>query len=72
MGVITLSTFNKVKEMKMKFIDPDQIMSAVLALIILGIGVFATFTVFGSIPTTVPIGVGVRTGNGTLGPASPG
>jgi len=61
-----------VKEMKMKFIDPDQIFSAVLALIILGVGVFATFVVFGSIPTTVPMGVGVRTGNGTLGPAAPG
>ena len=58
--------------MKLKFIDPDQIFSAVLALIILGVGVFAVFTVFASIPTTIPVGVGVRTGNGTLGPASPG
>lgn len=52
--------------MKMKFIDPDQIMGAVLALLILGIGVFATFTVFGSIPLTVPAGTANNAGNGSL------
>ena len=52
--------------MKMKFMDPDQIMSAVLALLILGIGVFACFTVFASIPTTVPVGTANRLGNATL------
>ena len=57
--------------MKMKFIDPDQIFGAVLALIILGVGVFATFTVFASIPATVPIGTANRHGNGTIYSAPP-
>ena len=46
--------------MKLRFIDPDQIMGAVLALIILGVGVFACFTVFASVPITVPVGSNQR------------
>lgn len=42
--------------MKFKFIDPDQIMSAVVALIILSVGVFAFFITISNIPTTVPRG----------------
>jgi len=44
--------------MKFKFIDPDQIMSAVIALVILAVGVFAFFVTVSNIPTTLP-------GNGT-------
>jgi len=51
---------------KLKFIDPDQIFSAVLALIILGVGVFATFVVLTSIPTTTPVNSSNRLGNGTI------
>ena len=40
--------------MKFKFIDPDQIMSAVIALIILAVGVFAFFITISNIPTTTP------------------
>lgn len=40
--------------MRYKFIDPDQIMGAVIALIILAVGVFAFFVTIGSIPTTTP------------------
>jgi len=40
--------------MKFKFIDPDQIMSAVIALIILAVGVFAFFITITNIPTTQP------------------
>jgi hypothetical protein len=40
--------------MKFKFIDPDQIMSAVVALIILSVGVFAFFITISNIPTTTP------------------
>lgn len=52
--------------MKLKFIDPDQIMGAVVALIILGVGVFASFTVFANIPITTPVASNARLGNGTL------
>ena len=41
-------------------------MGAVLALLILGIGVFASFTVFANIPTTPPQCNTARDGNGTL------
>ena len=40
--------------MKFKFIDPDQIMGAVIALIILAVGVFAFFITISNIPTTPP------------------
>jgi len=40
--------------MKFKFIDPDQIMSAVIALMILAVGVFAFFITISNIPTTAP------------------
>lgn len=40
--------------MKYKFIDPDQIMSAVIALIILAVGIFAFYITIQNIPTTVP------------------
>jgi ABC-type multidrug transport system permease subunit len=40
--------------MKFKFIDPDQIMGAVLALVILAVGVFAFFVTITNIPSTVP------------------
>ena len=52
--------------MRIKFIQPDQIAGAVLALLILGVGVFAAFTVFANIPATVPAGSANRAGNGTL------
>jgi len=52
--------------MKMKFIDPDQIFGTVLALIILAVGVFASFTVFANIPATVPAGTANRAGTGTI------
>jgi len=51
--------------MKLKFIDPNQILSVVLALMVLAIGVFATFTVFASIPTTTPVSSSQRFGNAT-------
>lgn len=40
--------------MKLKFIDPDQIMSAVIALVILAVGVFAFFITVSNIPITTP------------------
>jgi len=40
--------------MKYKFVDPDQIMSAVIALIILAVGVFAFFITVQNIPTVAP------------------
>jgi len=40
--------------MKLKFIDPDQIMGAVVALIILGVGVFAFFITISNIPIVNP------------------
>jgi len=40
--------------MKFKFIDPDTIMSAVIALVILAVGVFAFFVTVSNIPSTVP------------------
>lgn len=49
--------------MKMKFIDPDQIFGTVLALIILAVGVFASFTVFANIPSNTPIGSDQRLGS---------
>lgn len=52
--------------MKYKFINPEQIFGAVLALIILGVGVFASFTVFANIPVTTPVGSNTRLGNSTL------
>jgi len=52
--------------MKLKFIDPNEILGVVLALIVLGIGVFASFTVFANIPLSTPIGSNDRLGNGTL------
>jgi len=51
--------------MKYKFIDPNQILSVVLALMVLAIGVFATFTVFANIPITTPVSSSQRTGNAT-------
>jgi len=51
--------------MKYKFIDPNQILSVVLALMVLAIGVFATFTVFANIPTTTPVASNQRLGNAT-------
>ena len=40
--------------MKFKFIDPDQIMSAVVALIILSVGIFAFFITIQNIPVVTP------------------
>jgi len=40
--------------MKYKFMDPEVIMSVVVALIILGVGVFAFFVTIQNIPTTTP------------------
>jgi len=51
--------------MKYKFIDPNQILGVVLALIILAVGVFASFTVFANIPKTTPVGSNLRLGNTT-------
>lgn len=52
--------------MKYKFIDPDQIMSAVIALVILGVGVFAFFITIQNIPTTVPTAGGAGTATNAL------
>lgn len=52
--------------MKYKFIDPDQILSVILALVILAVGIFATFVVFANIPVTTPVGSNARTGSGTI------
>ena len=51
--------------MKYKFIDPNQILSVVLALMVLSIGLFATFTVFANIPTKTPVSSAQRMGNAT-------
>ena len=40
--------------MKYKFMDPDQIMNVVVALIVLGVGIFAFFVTLSSIPITQP------------------
>ena len=40
--------------MKFKFIDPDQIMGAVIALIILAVGVFAFYITIENIPVSTP------------------
>ena len=40
--------------MKYKFMDPEVIMSVVVALIILAVGVFAFFVTIQNIPTTTP------------------
>jgi len=52
--------------MKLKFIDPNQILSVILALVILAVGIFATFVVFANIPVTTPVGSNARTGSATL------
>ena len=52
--------------MKFKFIDPNQILSVILALMVLGVGVFASFTVFANIPASAPVGSNIRTGNQSL------
>ena len=52
--------------MKFKFIDPDQIMSAVIALIILAVGVFAFFITIGNIPTSVPTAGGAGAATSAL------
>lgn len=57
--------------MKLQFINPDEIMGVVLALLVLAVGVFASFTVFASIPTTTPVSSCNTLGNGTLGPITP-
>ena len=40
--------------MKFKFMDPEIIMSVVVALIILSVGIFAFFVTVQNIPTTTP------------------
>ena len=40
--------------MKLKFMDPEVIMSVIVALIILAVGIFAFFITVSNIPTTVP------------------
>jgi len=40
--------------MKYKFMDPDMIMNVVVALIVLGVGIFAFFITLSSIPLTQP------------------
>jgi len=42
--------------MKYKFMDPEVIMSVVVALIILAVGIFAFFVTVQNIPTTTPTG----------------
>ena len=44
-----------IARMKFNFLDPAVIMSVVVALIILGVGVFAFFMTIDSIPTTKPV-----------------
>lgn len=52
--------------MKFKFIDPDQIMSAVIALIILAVGVFAFFITISNIPTSTPTAGGAGAATSSL------
>jgi len=52
--------------MKLRFIDPNQILGVVLSLMVLGIGVFASFTVFANIPTSTPAGSANRAGSGSI------
>ena len=40
--------------MKLKFIDPEQVLSSIVALIILAVGVFAVMITLSNIPTQVP------------------
>jgi len=40
--------------MKYKFMDPDQIMNVVVALIVLGVGIFAFFITLSNIPLVKP------------------
>ena len=47
--------------MKFQFMDPEIIMSVVVALIILAVGVFAFFITIENIPVTVPGHVGEAT-----------
>ena len=44
----------KVDKMKFRFMDPQVIMSVVIALIILAIGIFAFFVTINNIPTETP------------------
>jgi len=53
-------------EVKYKFINPDQIMSAVLALIIFAVGVFAFYITISNIPTTNPTAGGSGTATTAL------
>jgi len=52
--------------MKFRFIDPDQIMSAVIALIILAVGVFAFFITINNIPTVTPTPTSTSLQNSTF------
>ena len=52
--------------MKFKFIDPDQIMSAIIALIILAVGVFAFFITINNIPTVTPAHASTSLQNSTF------
>jgi hypothetical protein len=58
--------------MKLRFVNPDQILGVVLALIVLGIGVFASFTVFANIPSTEPVCSAQTLGNVTYSQAGNG
>jgi len=54
------------KPMKFKFINPDQIMGAVIALIILAVGVFAFFMTLSNIPVTAPTAGGAGAATSAL------
>lgn len=42
--------------MKLKFMDPQMIMGVIVALIILGVGIYAFFITVSNIPITTPYG----------------
>ena len=52
--------------MKFKFMDPEIIMSVVVALIILSVGIFAFFVTVQNIPTETPTAGGSGTATTTL------
>jgi hypothetical protein len=52
--------------MKLNFINPDQIMGAVIALVILAVGVFAFFVTIDNIPLSTPTAGGAGAATSTL------
>lgn len=58
--------------MKLKFMNPDDIMNVIIALIVLAVGMFAFFVTISNIPTTEPhANTSGRHGAGTNDATSP-